>query len=87
MKAAILSGLRWPTICQGNAQCTVCAFIVDDENGARLQEPGEEEAERLRTAVFPGGDKENSTHRLACRARPLCGEITIFKRGVKPLGS
>lgn len=83
MHAAERQGYRWPTLCHGQAQCTVCAITVDDGPDAFLP-PGPLEEEALK--MFAGRSfYEGKTPRLACQARPATDTV-VTKRGVRPQG-
>jgi 2Fe-2S ferredoxin len=80
MGAALAAGLRWPTICGGNANCGVCALEL--MNGRDAVEPivDPEEESLLRNRP----DTARGPIRLACRLRLRPGaDVTVFKRGVR----
>lgn len=83
MAAALRQGLRWPTVCQGNAECAACTFSVGDD-AHNLSSIENEEQARLSAYVRPPGADPTRTFRLACRARVISGTVTIIKRGVRP---
>ncbi|WP_417620249.1 2Fe-2S iron-sulfur cluster-binding protein [Parasphingorhabdus sp.] len=83
MESAEQAGLRWPTICHGDATCLACYIKVETDGGC-LDEMSAAERQalepiymRFRTTAKDGD------FRLACRARVL-GDVTVFKRGVRP---
>ena len=79
MVAAERAGLRWPTICGGQAECGVCVLEVLDAQ-APLTEPGGDEAVRL--ADLPERRRHpDRVHRLACRLVVVDG-LVVRKRGV-----
>jgi ferredoxin len=81
MRAAERTGLRWPTICHGHAECTVCVIVVDDDPGA-FAPPSALELEGLK--LFAGRSfYAGKAVRLACQARPVA-DTTVVKRGVRP---
>jgi len=76
LQAARSSGLRWPSICNGQGSCTVCHMEVRDGLAhAGAEGPGERE--RLH---FAG--RRDPAARLACQTHPL-RSITVWKKGVK----
>lgn len=80
MAAALRSGLVWPTICGGQADCGVCALEVVEAPGG-LAPPTEEEALRLATLPERRRDPERD-FRLACRL-PAVDGLVVHKRGVR----
>lgn len=81
MRAAERLGLRWPTICHGHAECTVCCIVVDEAPDA-FAPPAEAELEGLK--LFAGRSfYAGKTVRLACQARPVADTVVV-KRGVRP---
>jgi ferredoxin, 2Fe-2S len=79
MEAATALGYRWPTLCHGQARCTICAVELVDglEN---VQPAGPVEApvlERLLRLPIPMGPR-----RLACQLR-LTGDVRVRKNGVE----
>ena len=81
MAAARRSGLRWPTVCGGQAECGVCALEVL-EAPSTLPPPDSEEATRLET--LPEARRNpGRTFRLACRLVVMDG-LVVHKRGVVP---
>jgi 2Fe-2S ferredoxin len=81
MAAATRAGLRWPTVCGGQAECGVCALEVIDAPEP-LADPGPEEAERL--AQLPEVRRyPEHRYRLACRLVAVDG-LVVRKRGVTP---
>jgi ferredoxin len=80
MAAAERQGYRWPTICHGQALCTACFIIVDDDPAA-FEPPGPLELNGL--SLFEGRSfYEGKTIRLACQARPV-KDTVVTKRGVR----
>jgi 2Fe-2S ferredoxin len=80
MAAAQRAGYRWPTICHGQAECTVCFVVAEDPDAFCAPEP----AELAGLELFAGRALyEGKVVRLACQARP-CRDTTVTKRGVKP---
>lgn len=81
MAAARRSGLRWPTVCGGQAECGVCALEVVDAPGG-LAPPAEDEV--LRLAGLPEQRRHPArAYRLACRLVAVDG-LVVHKRGVVP---
>ncbi len=80
MRAAERLGYHWPTICHGQAACTVCWIEVDDADAFEL--PGPLELKGLQ--LFDGRSFYSGKNvRLACQARPV-RDTTVTKRGVRP---
>lgn len=80
MAAAERQGYRWPTICHGQAICTACAIVLDDNTDA-FEPPDAVELGGL--ALLEGRSfYEGKTVRLACQAK-LVSSTTVTKRGVK----
>jgi 2Fe-2S ferredoxin len=75
--AAQHAGLRWPTVCNGKGQCTVCLVRISGgfENA---QPPRRHEVERLTNS-----GRNDPAIRLACRLY-VSGPVTVIKRGVRP---
>ena len=81
MRAAERLGYRWPTICHGQAACTVCWIEVDDTDA--FEPPGP--LERKGLELFEGRSfYAGKNIRLACQARPV-GDTVVTKRGVRPV--
>ncbi|OBJ73703.1 2Fe-2S iron-sulfur cluster-binding protein [Mycobacterium sp. 1274756.6] len=78
MAAGEAAGYRWPTICGGVGECTVCHVEVleADEN---LDPPSELECHTLEALRGSRGDRV----RLACQAT-VEGDVVVLKRGVRP---
>ena len=82
MEAAGEHGLYWPTTCGGQGICTSCACSVKE--GAQNLEPmGRSELKTLASELGEAATRERCL-RLACQAR-LHGNVTVNKRGVRPL--
>jgi 2Fe-2S ferredoxin len=80
MAAAERHGYRWPTVCHGEALCTACCIVVDD-NSEAFEPPSAVELgglELLAGRSFYEGKRV----RLACQVR-LLTDTTVTKRGVK----
>jgi len=83
MAAAERLGWKWPTICHGDGECSVCWVKVID-GSAHISPMSEDE--RATLELLPSsivGSKDSSPVRLACQARIL-GDATVAKRGVTP---
>jgi 2Fe-2S ferredoxin len=79
MSAALRSGYSWPTLCNGNGECSVC--WTDVATGSEnLTAVGEREGATL--TQLPRPLQERRTVRLACQAQVL-GAVTVQKKGVK----
>jgi 2Fe-2S ferredoxin len=80
-EAALAAGMKWPTICFGQARCTACAVqIVDGNQNAGPVEP--EERDVLRQLAGRRRRISMRDTRLACRLTVL-GTVTVNKRGAK----
>ncbi len=81
MHAAERLGYRWPTMCHGQASCTLCVIVVDEDPDA-FEPPGRLEREGLK--LFAGRTFYEGRHvRLACQARPVADTV-VTERGVRP---
>lgn len=81
MEAAERLGWYWPTICHGEAQCSVCWFEVL----AGIEELAPPAADELRTLDLLGRhlrSKAPGTIRLGCQSRPE-GNLVIKKTGLR----
>ena len=79
MQAATAQGYRWPTLCHGQARCTICAVeLVDGFDHVEPAGPVEAPVlERLHRLSIPSGPR-----RLACQLR-LTGDVRVRKKGVE----
>jgi ferredoxin, 2Fe-2S len=75
--AAVRHGIRWPTVCQGNAECGVCYMFVEVGDD-RLSAKSSAEAGRLGLGVYA----DDPRARLACQTC-LHGDVTVTRRGVR----
>jgi ferredoxin, 2Fe-2S len=81
MKAAERLGYRWPTVCHGQALCTACSIVLDDDNCDAFEAP--EPLEQSGLALLTGRSfYQGKPVRLACQARPIA-ETVVIKRGVR----
>ena len=80
-QAAEESGIRWPTVCFGQARCTACALTVvaGHENAVPM---GPEEAGVLKQMASRKRRTSLRDVRLGCRMT-VCGDVVVEKRGVK----
>lgn len=76
LEGAIRAGLRWPSICHGQGQCTVCLVTVA-AGANNLSQPQRAEIERLRDS-----GRYRPECRLACQLR-VKGPATVIKQGVR----
>jgi 2Fe-2S ferredoxin len=84
MAAAERQGYRWPTVCRGQALCTACCIVLDD-NAEAFEPPGPVELKGLQ--LFAGRSfYHGKVVRLACQARPTADTV-VTKRGVRPAAS
>jgi 2Fe-2S ferredoxin len=76
LAAALRQGYRWPTLCHGDGECTICfvKLLAGNENVAPASQP---ERDRLRECGRDGPDV-----RLACQLE-IRGPITVLKRGLR----
>ncbi|SQE00490.1 MULTISPECIES: 2Fe-2S iron-sulfur cluster-binding protein [unclassified Parafrankia] len=83
IEAAWRLGYHWPTVCHGQATCTVCHFEV--LSGVEHLTPADgEETDALENRL-PGARRRDLTHlRLACRACAT-GDVAVRKKGVRRL--
>ena len=79
-RAARRQGIRWPSICNGDAECGICYMVVE-EGGENLSEKSSVEADRLSLGMKAGEPRA----RLACRAT-LDGDVTVLRKGVRAAG-
>lgn len=75
--AAVRKGIRWPSICHGDAECGICYMVVT-EGAENLSEKSTQEADRLALGL----KAKEPRARLACRTR-LTGEVVVERRGVR----
>ena len=80
-ESAWRQGFAWPTTCWGQAECMVCAAVVEDGELAVVP-PDEEEEDALRLRLPPQLLRPES--RLACRLRFTGDGAVIRKKGVRP---
>lgn len=79
MAAAQKAGIRWPTVCNGQAQCGLCAVEVLTA-GEAVSAPQPRERQMLsRLTVKP---RQGGTMRLACQFT-VSGNATVLKLGVR----
>ena len=78
LAAAARCGFRWPSICGGQASCTVCFMEIKDG----IEDAGEERPGERERLDFAG--RKGPQFRLACQSYPT-GPLTVFKRGVKAI--
>ncbi len=80
MRAAERLGYHWPTLCHGQAECTVCWIEVEDADA--FEPPGALELKGLK--LFEGRSfYAGKNIRLACQVLPLA-DTAVTKRGVRP---
>lgn len=80
MAAAQRQGLKWPTLCRGNAQCGYC-FVRVREGAVGLPPPTEREMRAIGLAPLAQTDE---TVRLACQLAPAA-DLVVERRGVAAL--
>jgi 2Fe-2S ferredoxin len=80
MAAAERSGYRWPTVCHGQAICTACCIVLED-NVEAFEPPDEVELNGLE--LLDGRSfYEGKVVRLACQSRVVAPTV-VTKRGVR----
>jgi ferredoxin, 2Fe-2S len=81
MNAAERQGYRWPTLCHGQALCTACSIVLNEDNCDAFEAP--EAIEQSGLALLTGRSfYKGKVVRLACQARPVA-ETAVIKRGVR----
>jgi ferredoxin, 2Fe-2S len=76
LAAALRQGYRWPTLCNGVGQCTIC-FVKMIAGTEHVTPAQPQERERLEDC-----GRTDPDIRLACQMR-VHGPITVFKRGLR----
>lgn len=79
MAAAQRQGYRWPTLCNGVGECTIC-FVKMRAGVENVAAAEAAETDRLHEC-----GRTDPDIRLACQLR-LRGPITVFKRGLRKNG-
>ena len=74
--AARRMALRWPSVCNGQGNCTTC-YVKIEEGGGNAGAMHQQERERLH---FAG--RRDASFRLACQLK-VSGPMRISKIGVK----
>ncbi len=79
LAAALRQGYRWPTLCHGKGECTICfvRLLAGAENVAPA-----DPAERARLGEC---GRDGPDVRLACQLE-IHGPITVLKRGLRKNG-
>ena len=77
--AAFRLGIRWPTVCYGQARCTACRVSVLAGH-ANLAAP--DELERAALERIPSRLRGSGALRLACQLR-VSGDAVVEQRTVK----
>ncbi|XTP35580.1 2Fe-2S iron-sulfur cluster-binding protein [Mycobacterium sp. TJFP1] len=80
MAAAERSGYHWPTLCHGDATCSICWAEVT-EGGQNLS--AMEDDERATLGLLSPRLRATRDVRLACRAQ-VVGDVAVRKPGVRP---
>ncbi len=78
LAAARRAGLRWPTVCGGDAECGTCWALVE-EGAEHCSAMAEDERARLSLGV----KAREPRARLACQLR-VSGPVTVSRRTVRP---
>ena len=76
LAAARRVALRWPSVCNGQGNCTTC-YVKIEEGGGNASAMHQQERERL---YFAG--RRDSSIRLACQLK-VSGPMRVSKNGVK----
>lgn len=81
IEAAWRQGYHWPTICYGDATCTVCHLevLAGEENLSPVED---EEADALEHNLPTARRRDLTRIRLACRAL-ASGDVRVRKPGVR----
>lgn len=75
--AAVRQGVRWPSICHGDAECGICYMVVTG-GAENLSDKSKQETDRLALGL----KAKEPRARLACRTR-LTGDAVVERRGVR----
>lgn len=75
--SAVRNGIRWPSICHGDAECGICYMVVT-EGAHNLTEKSKQESDRLALGL----KAKEPRARLACRTK-LNGDAVVERRGVR----
>lgn len=84
MAAAERSGYRWPTVCHGQAICTACSIVLEDN--VEAFEPADQVELNGLSLLHGRSFYEGKVVRLACQARVVAPTV-VTKRGVRPAPS
>jgi 2Fe-2S ferredoxin len=84
MAAAERQGYRWPTVCHGQAVCTACCIVLEDNSEAF--EPASQLELKGLELVDGRSFYEGKVVRLACQARVVAPTV-VTKRGVRRASS
>ena len=79
MDAAKRNGVRWPTICNGAAECGVCAMEIISTTADLDAMTDRERNTLIVNRAWDGGSAE----RLACCTHPTDGELVVHRRSVR----
>jgi 2Fe-2S ferredoxin len=82
MHAGRRAGIRWPTICEGYANCGLC-YVDVSRNEARVSPPDDVETAML--CRMPKGANPAVERRLACQLR-VEGDIVVVRQAIRSLG-
>lgn len=81
MAAAERSGYHWPTLCHGDATCSICwAEVTEGSQNLSVID----EDERTTLGLLSPRLRATRNARLACRAK-VTGDVTVRKPGVRPV--
>lgn len=80
MRAAQVIGIRWPNVCNGQAQCGMCAVEVMNGDMSSFPPSTREQQMLDRLAQRP---RFGGIMRLACQLTPN-QSLTVQKMGVRP---
>jgi ferredoxin, 2Fe-2S len=84
MAAAERSGYRWPTVCHGQAICTACSIVLEDN--VEAFEPADQVELNGLSLLHGRSFYEGKVARLACQTRVVAPTV-VTKRGVRPAPS
>ena len=80
MAAARRTGVRWPSVCQGVAQCGICYIEILASDAAPTAPCREEASMLLRSSAKA---KFGGVLRLACQL-PVTSDLVVQRVGIRP---
>jgi 2Fe-2S ferredoxin len=82
MRAAEAMGLKWPTVCGGDAECGTCFVSIDEAVAPCLPPVAPKEEQGLQLVPRWKRQQAGVVVRLACQLRPT-SNLIVEKRGVR----